>query len=247
MQFFDCNVRIGPISSPPPVPPPYECEEVAGQLTEAGISAALVYHSWAQEWSAARGNEKLLEEIADYEHLHPCFVALPAATGEMQPPGELAAMARELRGAVRVYPQLHNFELADWCCQSLLGALADAEVPLIVESAQITWPQLERVLAEYCSLPVIILDAGYRISRRIFALWERHENLYLEHNTYKPFWGIEDVCARFGPQRLIFGTNFPVHTLGSAISPLTYSELSNEDKQLIAGGNLRRLLGWEGR
>ncbi len=247
MEFFDCNVRIGPISSPPPVVPPYECGDIVQELSEAGINTALVYHSWAEEWSVARGNEKLLEEIAGYEQLYPCFVALPAATGEMQPPGELAAMARELHGAVRVYPQLHNFELVDWCCGSLLGALAEAGVPLLVEMQQTTWLQVEQVLAEYCSLPVIILDAGYRINRRIFPLWERHDNLYLEHNTYKPFWGIEDVCARFGPQRLIFGTNFPVHTLGSAISPLTYSELSDGDKQLIATGNLRQLLGLEGR
>ena len=63
MEFFDCNVQLGPVSSPPPVLAPYECEEVVDQLTEAGITTALVYHSWAKGWAAARGNERLLEEM----------------------------------------------------------------------------------------------------------------------------------------------------------------------------------------
>ena len=246
MDYFDCNVRLGPISKPPQVVPPYECSDIVQELTEAGISAALVYHSWAQEWSAAEGNNKLLAEIADYEQLYPCLVALPAATRELPSPAELVALAKGLHGAVRVYPKSHNFELAPWCCEALLTALAEAEVPLLIEIQETCWPDLQRLLSEYASLPLVVLDAGYRADRHVFPLWEQHENLYLEHNTYKPFWGIEQVCARFGPEKLVFGTNFPVHTLGSALSPLAYSELGEEEKQLIAGGNLRRLLGLEG-
>ena len=245
MEFFDCNVRLGRVSAPPPVPVPYSCEELLDELDRAGIGAALVYHSWAEEWHPTKGNERLLQELAGREGLYPCFVALPPASEDTLPPTELVALVAEKHGAVRVYPQKHEFRLTPWCCGELLEALASAAVPLLVELLQTSWDDLHLVLSTYPTLPVILLEAGYRTQRYMYALWEQHPNLYLEANSYKPFWGIEDVCARYGAERLVFGTRLPVNAIGGAVAQLTYSPLSEREKALISGGNLRRLLGLE--
>ncbi len=246
LEFFDCNVRLGRVSAPPPVSLPYNCEELAAELDRGGIVAALVYHSWAKEWDPAQGNQRLLKEIDGWAQFYPCFVTLPPATGETMPPAELAALAVHKHGAVRVYPGKHEFRLIPWNCGELLEALADASVPLLVERTETTWDDLAAVLSTYPALPVILLETSYRIGRRLYALWEQHPNLYLEANTYKAFWGIEDICAQYGAERLVFGTHLPINETGPAVAQLTYSPLADRQKALISGGNMRRLLGLEG-
>ena len=46
---------------------------------------------------------------------------------------------------------------------------------------------------------------------------------------------IEAVCARFGPERIIFGTGLPVREGGGAIAQITYAEVSEEAKAAMAG------------
>jgi predicted TIM-barrel fold metal-dependent hydrolase len=53
---------------------------------------------------------------------------------------------------------------------------------------------------------------------------------------------IEDIVKHFGPESLLFGTNMPQYTGTAAVSLLTYADISREDKQAIAGDNLRNLL-----
>ena len=64
----------------------------------------------------------------------------------------------------------------------------------------------------------------------------------LETSGYHHFTGIETIVKNFGAKRLIFGTNMPYFYIPVSISALQYAELTLEEKQLIAGDNLRNLL-----
>jgi predicted TIM-barrel fold metal-dependent hydrolase len=66
--------------------------------------------------------------------------------------------------------------------------------------------------------------------------------LYVEISGYQGYQAIEAVVGRFGPERLLFGTNIPTFSPGGAIAAVTYADISDDAKSLIAGGNLRRLL-----
>ena len=55
--------------------------------------------------------------------------------------------------------------------------------------------------------------------------------------------GIEDVCAKFGAERILFGSSLPYGAGSAAVSMITYANISEEEKELIASGNLERLLG----
>jgi len=45
-----------------------------------------------------------------------------------------------------------------------------------------------------------------------------------------------------GADRILFGTNMPVHDPSLGIGMILYADMDDRDKQLIAGGNLTRLL-----
>jgi len=55
--------------------------------------------------------------------------------------------------------------------------------------------------------------------------------------------GLETVAERVGAQRLLFGSRKPVYEPLVPMLRLATSELSPEDKALVAGGNAQRLLG----
>ena len=241
-KYFDCNMRIGRAGIVRPEQT-LDADGLLGEMDYCGLDCALVYHAWAPEVDAPRGNQKLLEEIEGYDRFYPCFCPLPDATDELPPPEEFASDVRAQHGAVRLYPKAHNYALSDWCMGKTFAALAEAEVPALVELAQIEWNELAALLRGHPKMPVILLATSYRINRDIYPLFEQHPNLYLETATYQIMRGIEGVCRRYGSERLIFGTGLPLLDAGGPISQITYAELPDEDKRLIAGGNLARLLG----
>jgi len=73
---------------------------------------------------------------------------------------------------------------------------------------------------------------------------ERYRGLRLETATYCGHREVENVCARFGADRLVFGTGLPFRDPGAAISRITYAQISDHEKTLIAGETLRRLAKW---
>lgn len=244
LRWFDCNARIGPWSNPQPE----QFSDIDGLLSvwdRVGIEAGLVYHSYAWEWSPGPGNARLLEEINGHDRLRPCFVALPPATREIDPPREFAARVRELGGAVRIFPNMHNWRVSEWCAGALFDALAEHHVPVLVDIRELDWDGIAGVLAAHPGMPLIVLGFYYRCDRFVYPLLEKYPDLYLESNTYGVFEGIEMVCARFGADRLIFGTGLPDLEAGGPMALITYADISDEDKQLIAGGTMRRLLGEE--
>lgn len=241
LSYFDCNMRLGRATA---VRPEHRLD-TAGLLAEMdylGVSAALVYHAWSPEWDAGGGNEQLLTEIEGQSRFYPCLVPLPHATGETGDPIAFAADLRARHGAARLYPKPHNYSLSDWCMGPTLQALAEAQVPVLLEMSQVTWDELAHLLPAYPGLPIILLGYGYRSNRHLYPLLEQHTNLYLEVATHQVMLGIEDVCARFGPERLLFGTGLPLLDGGGAVAQIVYADLPLADKQLIAGGTLARLL-----
>jgi predicted TIM-barrel fold metal-dependent hydrolase len=244
-SFFDCNTHIGC----PSKPQPNEFTDKATLLAEwdrLGIAAGLTYHVWAQEWCPEEGNQKLLAEIADEPRLFPLFVALPGATREMPPPEDLANTIREAHGAVRLFPVEHSFRFAPWCSGDLLAALEAAGVPVEIDIAQTSWDEIAQVLAAFPRLHVIVLNVYYRIDRLIYPLWEKHATLHVESHSYQTHRGIEAVCERFGPDRIVFGTDLPVHEGGGAIAQIQYAEIGDDAKAAIASGTMRGLLGLDG-
>lgn len=242
LPFFDCNARIGRCSTPRPE----QFTDVAGLLDEmdrAGIESALVCHAWSVEWDPPKGNEALLADIAGQERLRPCFVALPPGTAEVAPPPDFARRVKDVGGAVRLFPKEHQYLLNDVTVGYMLDVFSAQRVPVLIDIGQTGWGELAGLLQRHPALSVLLLGLYYRVDRYLYPLLERFGNLHVESGTYGVHRGIEAVCERFGAERLVFGTDLPVHEAGGPIAMVTYAQISDDEKRLIAGGNLRRLLG----
>ena len=54
--------------------------------------------------------------------------------------------------------------------------------------------------------------------------------------------GFQDFVSRFGDERLVFGSNFPMDNHGGPIATLIGSGLPLESMEKIAHGNIERLM-----
>ncbi|MGQ9673804.1 MAG: amidohydrolase family protein [Candidatus Aminicenantales bacterium] len=244
LYFFDCNCSIGRTGYPHLLDFP-DPNGLRREMETAGVEEALVYHLLARDAHPPLGNKLLLDEIKDHPNLHPVWVLLPHHTGEMSPPKELLAEMKE-KGvqAARLYPgrMNHSFTLADWCAGSLLGALAEARLPLLLDIEIVSWEEVFSLLQEYPQLPIILSNCSYRHNRFLYPLWERFDHLYIEMSRFMGGGGVEDVVRRFGSGRILFGTNMPHYTGTAAVARLTYADIPWRDKQSIAAENLQRIL-----
>jgi predicted TIM-barrel fold metal-dependent hydrolase len=243
LSFFDCNAQIGKYSIKHPEAFT-TADELVKEMEYSGISEALVFHTMAKEHAPSVGNEMILREIQD-RPLHPCWIVMPHHTGEMPRPDELLAQmkANGVR-ALRAFPTAQSFTLADWCSGDLLSMVEANRIPFFVDMDQTNWGQVAEILGSHPTLNLILLKTSYRSDRLMYPLMEKYDGLRIEAATYQVTMGIEEVCKRFGAHRLLFGTGLPITEAGPSIAQIAYAEIPDEEKQLIAGANLRQLLSW---
>ena len=209
------------------------------------IADALIYHALSKEHHPAVGNRLLMDRIASCDRLHAVWVVMPSHTGEFPDEEQLVdEMAAQGVRAVRVFPHpdRHNFSLRPWAADRLLEALQRERIPLFVDEEEIGFDTVDELCREYPELPLVLTSVGYRSDRFLYPLWQKFPNLHIELSSYCGHGGIETLVERFGARRFLFGTRLPYFTPGSAIGMLGYAAISEADRRLIAGGNLRNLL-----
>ena len=250
LTLFDCNCMVGRWSTFQPGSF-YSVEGLLEEMNYCGINEALVFHSLARSYSPAVGNEKLLEEIRGKHQLQGCWVLLPHHTGEMPEPETIVeTMLSKGVKAARLFPKEHRYSLSEWILGELLTVLEERQIPLLLDFGNVHWSDSFtdwNAVAELCSkhpkLPVILMHEGQAASRNLYPLLERFENLHLDTSYYFAHRGVEEICEKFGAKHLTFGSGMPIYSAGPPIMVVTYSSISQREKRLIAGENLRKLLG----
>jgi hypothetical protein len=248
LNLFDANCMLGRTIAPKPGFP-LAVDELLAVMDDFEIAEALAYHAMSKEFHPADGNRLLLEEIARTGRLHPTWVVMPSETGEF--PDEETLVDQMLSHNVRAarvfpHPDRHNFSLKPGASGRLLRSLQSRRVPLFVDQEQIDWETVGEVCDRFPQLPLVLTNVGYRLDRLLYPLLKRFDNLHVELSSYCGHRAIEELAGRFGAGRLLFGTGLPRFTPGSAIGMLSYARISEDDRRLIAGDNLRNLLGKAG-
>jgi len=250
LRFFDCNASIGRWKHPSLGG--YEtATELEGILDYLQVDQAIVYHAQAHETYPPVGNAMLMDEIAGHERLLPCWVVFPHFTGEMPAPDELTdeMLQRGVKMA-RMMPGYggHRFSMEPWCAGPLLEALAARHMPVLIDFMFFRrddpdWKLLYDLSHRYPTLPIILTGWSGLASRSFYPLCQECPNLYLDASRYSLFRGLEAFCREVGARHLLYGSGLPFRAPGVAMITITHAFISDEEKELIAAGNLEQLLG----
>lgn len=244
LEYFDCSCYFGKrtVVNPGSF---YRVEDLISKMEYYGIGKALVYHSMARECAPVTGNEMLMNDIKNYPSLIPVWVVMPHHTGEFPDPGTLREQLK-LSGvrAVRMFPLVtdQNYCISEWNCGELFSMLERCGIPLLIGFDQFKWDELYGLCSSHPDLHVILTDMNYREDRNLYPLLKKFGNLYVETFGYKQHHGIEEICSRFGANRLIFGSGMPLQSGASGVAMINYARIGEEEKRMIASGNLERLL-----
>jgi len=233
----------------------HSAADLLAEMDHHGIAEALVVDSLSREHHPTDGNARILEAAAASPRLHPAWAALPPGTAEDQPEPE--TLVRQMRergvGALFLFTGHYRFGLADWCLDDLLGPLADARVPLFINPNpaghggvdQTDWHGVVALCRRWPALPVVVSEYRIRTSQRtLYRALDACPNLRLELSAYWLYRGIEYIARRWGPERLLFGSNWPTFGQAMTLATLTCADIDPDAKRRIAGDNLRELLRW---
>jgi len=246
LTFFDANVCYGPQKIVMP-DVDYSLDALLRRMKEFNIEKALVLHSVAREHDAAFGNARLMQEIKGIDNLIPVWAVMPHHTGEMDAPEALIEkMTENGVKAAALFPSIgaHNFSLKKWSAAPLLDALAEHKLPVIMGIEQVGGMEgMAEFAMTYPKLTVIAANVNYRTDRILFPAMEAAKNLHIETSAYKTFFGLQEFVKRFGAERLVFGSGMPAIDPAASVSMITWSGLSLDQQEMIAHGNIERIIG----
>lgn len=245
LKLFDSNCWLGQWYLPT-FTPVDTVDRLVEEMDHYGIDEALVTHTAAYLYDQRIGNQALLDEISGQDRLHACFILVPPGTPELAPIDQyvddmLAAGVR----AARLFPKDHYFSLQEWSVGQLLAKLEKHRLPIIITLDQVSWDEVQALCQAHPKLPVIIDGAGRQElleNRQFIPLLQQVDNLKLDLHNFINYIGLDDAVEKCGADKFVFGTRLLFNTPAAAIYLLAQTDISEEDKQMIASGNLEKLI-----
>jgi hypothetical protein len=245
LELFDANAWLGEPAGFP-LAEALGWPELHKALRRYGIREALVSHWSGLQVAAQEGNRRLLEAGGETGSpgVQAIWTGLPVFPGEEGPLPGVGQPPASLRG-VRLFPRSHNYPLSDWVLGELCGWLAGNRLPLFLWHVEIDWPSLHSLATAFPQLSVVVETQTQKIlyhDRPLFALMRACPNVHAEISNLVGADFLGYAARELGAERLLFGSFLPVNDPWVAVGLILDSEIGWEDKLLIAGGNLRRLL-----
>ena len=248
-EIIDADVRLGRARLPVEGYPE-DAEGLIELLSHYGIGRALVYHSLARDNDILLGNQLILEETKGFAPFIPAAIVVPNQTGEI---GETDVYVGQLiEGGVRslrLHPRQFSYPLTAWMLEPLVRFSSRYRLPILVDfdlefwwTDNIDWHGLGEVLGAFPEQAFVLLRQSFEVVRVVYALLERFPNFHLGLGTYSHFDCIEDITRNFGYDRLIYASGLPHLEPGVILPTILAADVSEEAKDAILAGNLKRLI-----
>ena len=143
---------------------------------------------------------------------------------------------------LRAFPVQDRYFLNVVTMGEQLSLFCEKRIPLFL-SPMTGFEYIYEVLKEFQELTVVLVNIGWWPSARlVYPLLKVYKNVYFETGDFSMLHGYEEVCRKFGSERMLFGTNFPTNSMAGSIYSLMSAKIPEEDRENIAHKNLERIL-----
>ena len=228
-------------------------------MDKGGVRQALVIpgHGYLRPNGLA-DTRRINDDIAAYRDRTP--ERFPVACGIVEPrdgPHALAELERVKRDlglvAMSFHTRFQGVSVDSQWILAYLERMGELGLRPIIHAMDDTpeeslW-KLATVARRFPDLTIIALDAfgGFEATRQCSFVAELAPNIVFDTSLSYNADFIVEFAKRFGIERVVFGTDLYSYPVGKRISHLLpqfiESDLSDDDKTALLGGNARRLLG----
>jgi predicted TIM-barrel fold metal-dependent hydrolase len=145
-----------------------------------------------------------------------------------------------------VFPRTHAHHVAPWAMGDLYGAMEAARLPLVLDLEQTSYDEVHAIAIAHRKLPIVLWGAWYVDERLHVPLLDACPNVRIglagDRHVFIPTFGIEQYVGRYGPDRLVFGSGWPLQSPGPYLSYVRYAEVREHLKEAILADTVRELL-----
>ncbi|MBN2308301.1 MAG: amidohydrolase family protein [Candidatus Hydrogenedentes bacterium] len=236
LTFADCHGHLGGRACHYHLP---DCslDATVAEMDRLGVERCCVFSFTVVFGDEAFGNDVVAEAVARYPERFVGFTGLNPHRGERAMLEELERGARlGLRGIKLIahyqgYPE--EGPLIDIACQ-----WAHERKQIILHHHWGSPEHVERLVSTY---PGACFITGHA-TRAYADVMQRHPNLFVCSCPLHEPNDCENMVAAIGADRLLFGSDLQDLPVAWGLGPILSARLTREEKGLILGGNLRRIL-----
>jgi len=146
--------------------------------------------------------------------------------------------------ALRLFPDLQGWPINYEPFYDLWDEMQSfASIPLIITAAGSGFITALSKLSNNGKVAVIINSVAYDLFAEALAVLKKHACFYLDTAFIDTPDGHEIFAREIGADRLVFGSYSPMNYFRSSFANLERANLKDEEKLLIASGNIKRMLG----
>ncbi|MCS7264762.1 MAG: amidohydrolase family protein [Armatimonadetes bacterium] len=238
LPIVDCNTWVGFY--------PRQAIDLSPQvllsiMKRYGVARALFVHTTAVFYDARTGNDLAVQVAKESGGL-----LIPVASiNPMQYRGIGEEIDRRLQQGFRLFrffPQWQNWQPKVAPFRELVNILTEKGVPFLIDCPKVGWATEIADLVQDKPLTVVLSDVSEVNMGEVLCVVKSLPNIYLETSCIIQPDGYDLVADEIGVDKLVFGSNAPLHYFASALFPLLHSALSDEDKRKVLVENLRRIV-----
>jgi predicted TIM-barrel fold metal-dependent hydrolase len=139
-----------------------------------------------------------------------------------------------------------EMSIAEPAMLPILALCAELKLPIL---AHTTPHECEYLLTEVPEVSFIMAHAGAQPYahgdwNRAIQAAQRHPNLYLDTASSTIDTGFVEACVTtLGAHKIVFGTDIPLLDAAPQIAKVRETHLTDDERALIMGGNILRLMG----
>ncbi len=242
LKYFDSNVCVGKRGYID-AGALWRSEDIIEVMKNAGISGGLAYAGWARDYTPVYGNERLVGEIEKAKgYFYGCYAVMPGVLGCAPSPNEAVKDIKLKKMAAAVmFPKSQTYLPTETVMGEYYSALEEAGILLIVEETEISPSDLNALLTAHPGLNILLARISWGNCDSIYGLLKKYPNLYVDISLAESADVIGDAAKNVGAERLVFSSGLPFTSPEKVIGMVDNADISDEEKKLIASGNIIRL------
>ena len=166
----------------------------------------------------------------------------PAYEKECYSKEELRTLVEQEHALFRVFPVSDGCCFTEWVYDWMLDILEESDTPVLASLEEIDLRDAAAVLQAHPRLPLILTNSTQWMNRQYMRFLQAFDNAFIDTSNIIEYYGIENLVKIIGAGKVLFGTNMPDKEPYDKLFQIMRSEISQEERDLIAFGNYERLV-----